>query len=141
MWFQIPVSYTHLMSELTEVFSKRQQQFIQFAYSYVRDKEEAEDIVCLLYTSICGKSMTKTIANMAAMAISGYRYRCPFGFRCIFESSEKRVISHNIRSFKKRSLFSALLSVPVSYTHLKQCQKQIKASLTHYCASVRWRER
>ena len=32
------------MSELTEVFSKRQQQFIQFAYSYVRDKEEAEDI-------------------------------------------------------------------------------------------------
>ena len=33
------------MSELTEVFSKRQQQFVQFAYSYVRNREEAEDIV------------------------------------------------------------------------------------------------
>lgn len=30
------------MSELTEVFSKRQQQFVQFAYSYVRNREEAE---------------------------------------------------------------------------------------------------
>ena len=40
------------MSELTEVFSKRQQQFIQFAYSYVRDKEEAEDIVMGAFANV-----------------------------------------------------------------------------------------
>ncbi len=33
------------MLELTEVFKSRQQQFIQFSYSYVRDRAEAEDIV------------------------------------------------------------------------------------------------
>ena len=48
---------------------------------------------------------------MAAMAISGYRYRCPFGFRCMFEPSEKRVTSNSIRSFRKCSLFSTLLTV------------------------------
>lgn len=40
------------MSELTEVFGKRQQQFIQFAYSYVRDREEAEDIVMGAFTNV-----------------------------------------------------------------------------------------
>ena len=39
------------MSELTEVFSKRQQQFVQFAYSYVRNREEAEDIVMGAFTN------------------------------------------------------------------------------------------
>ena len=50
------------MSELTEVFSKRQQQFIQFAYSYVRDKEEAEDIVGTVVKRI--KLYNKLIANV-----------------------------------------------------------------------------
>ena len=40
------------MSELTEVFSKRQQQFVQFAYSYVRNREEAEDIVMGAFTNV-----------------------------------------------------------------------------------------
>ena len=40
------------MSELTEVFNKRQQQFIQFACSYVRDREEAEDIVMGAFTNV-----------------------------------------------------------------------------------------
>ena len=41
------------MSELTEVFSKRQQQFVQFAYSYVRNREEAEDMCMMSITVIC----------------------------------------------------------------------------------------
>ncbi|WP_455673174.1 RNA polymerase sigma-70 factor [Phocaeicola sp.] len=40
------------ISELTEVFKSRQQQFIQFAYSYVRDRAEAEDIVMSAFTSV-----------------------------------------------------------------------------------------
>lgn len=43
---------TRFMSELTEVFKNRQQQFIQFAYSYVRDWAEAEDIVMGAFTTI-----------------------------------------------------------------------------------------
>ena len=38
------------ISELTEVFKNKQQQFIQFAYSYVRDKEDAEDIAMSAFT-------------------------------------------------------------------------------------------
>lgn len=40
------------MSELTDVFKNRQQQFTQFAYSYVRDWEEAEDIVMSAFTTV-----------------------------------------------------------------------------------------
>lgn len=40
------------ISELTEVFKNKQQQFIQFAYSYVRDKEDAEDIVMSAFTTM-----------------------------------------------------------------------------------------
>lgn len=44
--------YNDFMSELTEVFGKRRQQFIRFAYSYVRDKEEAEDIVVEAFANV-----------------------------------------------------------------------------------------
>lgn len=40
------------ISELTEVFKNRQQQFIQFAFSYVRDRAEAEDIVMSAFTNV-----------------------------------------------------------------------------------------
>ncbi|MEG2574302.1 MAG: RNA polymerase sigma-70 factor, partial [Bacteroides sp.] len=40
------------MSELTEVFKRQQQQFIRFAYSYVRDVDEAEDIVMGAFTTV-----------------------------------------------------------------------------------------
>ena len=46
------------MSELTEVFSKRQQQFVQFAYSYVRNREEAEDIVMGAFTNVWSTGMS-----------------------------------------------------------------------------------
>lgn len=36
---------TAWMAELTEVFGERRKQWVRFAYSYVRDREAAEDIV------------------------------------------------------------------------------------------------
>ena len=64
------------MSELTEVFSKRQQQFIQFAYSYVRDKEEAEDIVMGAFTNVWEhRNELREDTNISALLLTAIKNR------------------------------------------------------------------
>ena len=57
------------MSELTEVFSKRQQQFVQFAYSYVRNREEAADIVMGAFTEL------QEDTNISALLLTAIKNR------------------------------------------------------------------
>ena len=64
------------MSELTEVFSKRRQQFIQFAYSYVRDKEEAEDIVMGAFTNVWEhRNELREDTNISALLLTAIKNR------------------------------------------------------------------
>ena len=64
------------MSELTEVFSKRQQQFIQFAYSYVRDKEEAEDIVMGAFANVWEhRNELREDTNISALLLTAIKNR------------------------------------------------------------------
>lgn len=67
---------SQFMSELTEVFSKRQQQFIQFAYSYVRDRAEAEDIVMGAFTSVWEhRNELKEDTNIPALLLTAIKNR------------------------------------------------------------------
>lgn len=64
------------MSELTEVFSKRQQQFIRFAYSYVRDMAEAEDIVMGAFTNVWERrSELQEGTNVSALLLTAIKNR------------------------------------------------------------------
>ena len=64
------------MSELTEGFSKRQQQFIQFAYSYVRDKEEAEDIVMGAFANVWEhRNELREDTNISALLLTAIKNR------------------------------------------------------------------
>ena len=56
------------MLELTEVFKSRQQQFIQFSFSYVRDRAEAEDIVMNAFSTVWERrSDLQSHANITAL--------------------------------------------------------------------------
>ena len=64
------------MSELTEVFSKRQQQFVQFAYSYVRNREEAEDIVMGAFTNVWEhRNELQEDTNISALLLTAIKNR------------------------------------------------------------------
>mgnify|MGYP000534440479 CR=1 FL=1 len=64
------------MSELTEVFSKRQQQFVQFAYSYVRNREEAEDIVMGAFTNVWEhRNELREDTNISALLLTAIKNR------------------------------------------------------------------
>lgn len=64
------------MSELTEVFNKRQQQFIQFACSYVRDREEAEDIVMGAFTNVWEhRNELQEDTNISALLLTAIKNR------------------------------------------------------------------
>ncbi|MGL5979940.1 MAG: RNA polymerase sigma-70 factor [Phocaeicola sp.] len=65
---------TSFVSELTSVFTRRQKQFIQFSYSYVRDWEEAEDIVMNAFTTVWEKrEELKDHGNLAALLLTAIK--------------------------------------------------------------------
>lgn len=67
---------TSFVSELTVVFTKRQKQFIQFAYSYVRDWAEAEDIVMNAFTSVWERrNELAGHENLAALLLTAIKNR------------------------------------------------------------------
>lgn len=67
---------TSFVSELTTVFTKRQKQFIQFAYSYVRDWAEAEDIVMNAFTSVWERRIhLEGHENLAALLLIAIKHR------------------------------------------------------------------
>ena len=56
--------------------SKRQQQFVQFAYSYVRNREEAEDIVMGLLLMYGSTGMSyRRIPNISALLLTAIKNR------------------------------------------------------------------
>lgn len=64
------------ISELTEVFKSKQQQFIQFAYSYVRDKEDAEDIVMSAFTTMWERrDELQEHTNISALLLTAIKNR------------------------------------------------------------------
>ncbi|MGL5273364.1 MAG: RNA polymerase sigma-70 factor [Phocaeicola sp.] len=67
---------TSFVSELTAVFTKRQKQFIQFSYSYVRDWAEAEDIVMNAFTSVWERREDlNEHDNLAALLLTAIKNR------------------------------------------------------------------
>ena len=69
-------SSTLFMSELTEIFRKRQKQFVQFAYSYVRDQAEAEDIVMSAFTTVWERrDALQEHTNISALLLTAVKNR------------------------------------------------------------------
>ncbi len=65
------------IKELTDVFQKKQERFILFAYSYVRDRQEAEDIVMNAFTTLWEKKeQLQSHTNISALLLTAIKNRC-----------------------------------------------------------------
>lgn len=62
------------IKELTEIFQKKQERFILFAYSYVRDRQEAEDIVMNAFTTLLERrEQLQNHPNISALLLTAIK--------------------------------------------------------------------
>ena len=90
------------IKELTDVFQKKQERFISFAYSYLRDRQEAEDIVMNAFTTIWEKrEQLQSHTNINALLLTAIKNRC---LNHIEHLQVKLRAEQNISSIKQKEI-------------------------------------